>query len=143
MKTNHVLLLVAMVLLCGCKSNGPARPGTKPESSALTDDVGARVVVKGIVRHPVVAWSEDLTVARAIVTAEYVGARDPIVISIRRGHERFYIDPARLVLGIVDPWLEPGDVVELHTSTLLNPPYELYRTSIFQQERAGSIDEQR
>ena len=135
MKTSHVLWLVATVALLGCKSNKPAGPAARAESSAVNDSLPAQVVVRGIVRHPVILWTEDLTVARAIVTAEYVGVRDPVVISIRRGHERYYVDPARLLLGIVDPWLEPGDLVELHTSTAFNPPYELYRTSIFQQER--------
>ena len=143
MKTNHVLWLVAMVLLCGCQSTRYAGPSARVESSAITDNVPARVVVKGIVRYPFIQWTEDLTVARAIVTAEYLGARDPIVISIRRGRESFYVDPARLALGIVDPWLEPGDIVELHTSTASNPPYGLYTTSILQDERAGSRVEDR
>src|SRR5262245_12408009 len=143
MKTSQVLWLIAVVLLCGCKSSRQAAPAVRAEPSAFTDDGHARVIIKGIVRYPVILWTEDLTVARAIVTAEYLGTRDPVIISIQRGREKYYVDPARLVLGIVDPWLEPGDVVELHTSTLLNPPYELYRTSILQDERTGSTDDQR
>jgi hypothetical protein len=73
----------------------------------------------------VLPWTEDLTVTRAIVQAEYLGQRNPLTISIQRQGERLFVDPARLLLGIIDPWLEAGDILELHMSTQIRRPYDL------------------
>jgi hypothetical protein len=102
-------------------------------------------MVKGNVMNSVVPWTEDLTVARAIVTAEYLGVRDPVSISVRRHGERFFVSPTWLLLGVVDPWLEPGDVLELHTSTLLGTTYDFwqYRNIVLELENARISREKR
>ena len=126
MKTGlWLLFLAAALLICvGCQT-------TPPSNSALlaldtdTEYLPQSVIVKGNVRHPVLPWTEDLTVTRAIVQAEYLGLRNPLTISIQLQGERLFVDPARLLLGIIDPWLEAGDILELHTSTQIKRPYDL------------------
>jgi len=123
MKTGLRLVSVAAVLLicAGCQtpSPNPAPIASEPEF------IPHSVIVKGNVRYPVLPWTDDLTVTRAIVQAEYVGFRRPYTISIMRQGERLFVDPARLMLGIIDPWLEAGDILELHMSTQIRRPYDL------------------
>ena len=71
------------------------------------------VSVFGEVRNQTVNWTEDLTLSKAIVSAEYLGKREPRAILIIRNNQTMYIDPKLLIKGNLDPPLEPGDVVEL------------------------------
>ena len=125
MKTGlWLLFLAAALLICvGCQSTPPPAPiyvAHAPDAEYLPQSV----IVKGNVRHPVLPWTDELTVTRAIVQAEYVGHRKPITISIMRQGERLFVDPARLLLGIIDPWLEAGDILELHMTTQIKAPYD-------------------
>ena len=124
MKTGLWLWLLAAVALVsvGCESSRSLGPPVA-SNSADAEYVAQSVIVKGNVLHPVLPWTDDLTVARAIVQADYIGQRNPITISIQRQGERLFVDPARLMLGIIDPWLEAGDILELHTSTQIRRPY--------------------
>ena len=70
------------------------------------------VFVRGDVRNPVVPWSEELTLARAILAAEYVGRTDPHSINVLRGGKSKRFSTLRLLAG-EDMDLEPGDVVEI------------------------------
>jgi hypothetical protein len=127
--------LIAAFLVAGCQCPKTSRPAHVP-SAAVKDYVPAVVTVKGNVANSMVPWSDDLTVSKAILMAEYWGARDPVSISVRRDGELFFVSPTRLLQGIVDPWLEPGDILELHTGVLVNPPLEIrpYRRVVFHWE---------
>lgn len=124
MKTGHWLVLLGAILLTcgGCETTSPPSMSVAPRE---TEFIPHSVIVKGNVLYPVLPWTEDLTVTRAIVRAEYVGRRNPLTISIMRQGERLFVDPARLMLGIIDPWLEAGDILELHMSTQIRRPYDL------------------
>jgi hypothetical protein len=74
---------------------------------------GAVVYFRGFVRKPAVPWAEDLTLAKALLQAEYTGMWDPRLITITRKGETFRINPKRLLSGQEDPVLEPGDIVEV------------------------------
>lgn len=126
MKTGPWLWLVAAALLTsvGCKSTKPSSPPLFTDLNGDTETVPQSIIVKGNVLHPVLPWTEEMTVSRAIVQADYIGLRNPLTISIRRNGERLFVDPARLLLGMIDPWLEPGDIIELHTTTQIRPPYD-------------------
>jgi hypothetical protein len=70
------------------------------------------ITVHGTVRNPLVPWSPELTVAKAIVAAEYLGKKDPTEIIVVRKSQAFRIDPKQLFNGN-DPLLETGDIIEL------------------------------
>ncbi len=120
MKTNHVIYLLAVVLLVGCKSTRHPEPPVVKQ--IIDEQVPLSVIVKGNVKYPVIPWTEDLTVAKAILTAEYLGVRDPLTIIIRRQGDRMFVSPTRLVHGVVNPWLEPGDILEIRAAGLVQPP---------------------
>ena len=127
MKTAHSVwfLLFAGFLSAGCQATRRPEPPVIPKAATAHEDGPKSVIVKGNVRYPVIPWTEDLSVARAIDAAEYVGVRDPLSISVRRRGDRFFVSTQRLVQGIVDPWLEPGDIVEIRTATPLQIPSTL------------------
>lgn len=145
MKTAPFVGLITVVLLCGCQCGRHVAPPPLAAPSTTSDDPPAPVMVKGNVVNSMVPWTEDLSVSKAIVIAEYQGARDPVSISVRREGELFFVSPTRLVQGIVDPWLEPGDILELHTGVLVNPPLEIrpYRKIVFHWAEAGHARERR
>jgi hypothetical protein len=137
MKTAEFVGLITVLLLCGCQCGRHAGPAAVAPTLNTHSDVPAPVMVKGNVLNSMVPWTEDLTVAKAILTAEYLGVRDPVSISIRRDGELFFVNQTWLLLGAVDPWLEPGDILELHTAVLLNPPLALrpsYRSVVLHRD---------
>lgn len=127
MKTGLRLLFLAAALLplTACQTTPPATPAPVATTADEPEFFPQSVVVKGNVRYPVVPWTDNLTVTRAIVQADYAGQRNPLTISIMRQGERLFVDPARLQLGIIDPWLEAGDILELHMTTQVKRPYDL------------------
>lgn len=137
MKTGLLTSLALATLLSGCVSdkNTPPRIVAAPTSDTTAP---RSVIVKGSVRYNVVPWTEDLTVAKAIVIADYIGPRDPTSIVIRRNGDRFFVSTSRLMLGLIDPWLEAGDILELWTARTLKPVYP-YDFSSFDVEHAGLL----
>lgn len=70
------------------------------------------VTVLGPVRNPKLDWTEDLTLARAIVEAGYHGRTGPREIIVRRGEEETRVDPRQLLAG--EDWtLQAGDRIEI------------------------------
>ncbi len=67
----------------------------------------------GPVREPVVEWTETLTLAEAIIVADYRDARDPRVIVVHRKGAAIPVELKQLLAG-EDMSLEPGDVIEIH-----------------------------
>ncbi len=65
----------------------------------------------GPVRQPLVEWTEDLTLAQAIIAADYQGP-DPRVLIVHRNGQAIPVDPQRLLAGDDMP-LERGDVIEI------------------------------
>jgi hypothetical protein len=78
------------------------------QPSAQTTDV----VFVGQVNHPVVTWTDGLTLAQAILAADYFSPENPSAIVIRRGGEEIDFPPYRLLNGEDFP-LQPGDLVEM------------------------------
>jgi hypothetical protein len=73
---------------------------------------GPTVTVLGEVRNALVPWTADLTLAKAVVAAQYYGRIDPTQITIQRYGKEIHCDPKDL-LGGKDVQLEPNDVIEL------------------------------
>lgn len=82
---------------------------TGPVLPTLEDPV---VWVVGPVRWPVLDWRKGLTLAEAILMADYLPATDPSAIILHRGSIAIPIDLARLLDG--EDWaLLPGDRIEI------------------------------
>jgi hypothetical protein len=73
---------------------------------------GPTVTVLGPVRNSLVPWTADLTLAKAVLAAEYYGPRDPSAIIIQRGGKEFTYDPETLLNGQDIP-IDPNDVIEI------------------------------
>lgn len=110
------LILLLAALLCGCKTKqqrgATPPPVYMPHGAQMQQQQQLAVFVRGDVRNPVVPWSEDLTLARAILAAEYVGRFDPHSINLIRGSRSRRFSTAMLLAG-ADTDLEPGDIIEI------------------------------
>jgi hypothetical protein len=73
---------------------------------------GPTVTFIGEVRNQLIPWTADLTLARAIVAADYYGPGDPTTIVVIRDGQQTVYDPKKLLRGN-DVLLEPKDVVEI------------------------------
>jgi hypothetical protein len=111
-----------LIFPCGCVSKTKAKAQAKAaflagqqESAGrakLAEMSAGNVTIIGPVRNPAVSWSEDLTLAKAIVAAGYVPANDPRQIVIIRNGEAIMIEPKRLLAGEDVPLLR-GDVLQI------------------------------
>jgi hypothetical protein len=73
---------------------------------------GPTVIFTGPVRNVLVPWTADLTLAKALLAADYFGKNDPSAITIRRGGEEIRVDPTKL-LGGDDVPLQPRDIIDI------------------------------
>lgn len=127
-------LMLFVLLLAGCTTKSKAQAQAKsaylagqlqalqraqqqqqmpPASQPIAPASSNTVSIVGDVANPVLVWSEGLTLVRAIVAADYRSPQDPSVIFIVRKGQTFKVNPRQLINGLIDPVLEPGDVVEL------------------------------
>jgi len=108
------------LVCCGCVSRSKARAqaaaafaaGQRQGFDTVTEARRVHVRVLGPVRQPEVMWTEGLTLAAAIVAADYTLPGEPRAIFILRQRERVFVDPKRLLRGEDVP-LEPGDTIEI------------------------------
>ena len=112
--------LLLGILLTGCASKAKAqKPGggafNPGEQKALIEQQTQEPAVwfRGDVRNLRVPWTEGLTLAQAILAAQYTANWDPRVITITRAGELYSVNPRRLMRGQDNPLLEPGDLVEI------------------------------
>ena len=70
------------------------------------------VTVLGEVKNHAIPWTEDLTLAKAIIAAGYSGRTDPTDIVIIRDGKGTQVNPQKL-LGGEDVPLQAGDVVTI------------------------------
>ena len=73
---------------------------------------GPCVTVNGEVRIRVVPWTQGLTLAKAVIAADYYGAKDPGQLIIVHNGIANRVDPKQLLSGVDIP-LQPGDIVQL------------------------------
>ena len=115
-------LLLALGLSAGCVSRKKAQSqahaaflrGQQQAAmiSRQTQLQGPLVTVIGAVRNPQVRWTTDLTLAKALIAADYYGQANPAeIIIIREGRQLPY-DPNKLLAGEDMP-LEPNDLVQV------------------------------
>ena len=118
-----VSLLLSGMVLCGCVSKAKADAQARAaffagQQQALRQMQGQQlpegptVTVLGAVQNHLVPWTRDLTLAKALVAAGYIGTADPVEIIITRDGVEKRVDPKGLLEGQDAP-LEPRDVVEV------------------------------
>ena len=122
------MLVLLAVAFAGCvsksKANAQARKayiaGQQETMMRMqqmqTQGQGPCVTINGEVRNHVVPWTEGLTLAKALVAADYLGAADPAQIIILHNGVGKRVEPKQLLSGVDIP-LQPGDVVHLLQQT--------------------------
>lgn len=113
-----LMLMVLEVTACTTKSKADAQAQAAyaaGQQRALTamPNQPPTVTFRGDVRNPVVPWTEDLSLAAALLAAEYTALWDPHSISITRQGQTFRVNPRHFLSGAENPLLEPGDIVEV------------------------------
>lgn len=115
------MLLLASLVLAGCESRKTAdmrardayMTGQMQATRQMQSQQPPEVFVRGSVRNPVVAWTDGLTLANAIVTADYTGFMNPVVVRVvRNGLVAVEMKGVDLLHGQDAP-LQPGDIVVL------------------------------
>ena len=116
-------LLVA-IALAGCASKDKADARARAAFVAGQQQAALRmqqvqtlpqapsVTINGEVRNHIVPWTQDLTLAAALVAADYYGATDPSLIYLVRSGKATVVDAKQLLSGVDVP-LQAGDVVQL------------------------------
>jgi hypothetical protein len=116
-----ILAFLSILILCpvGCVSKSRAQlqaqqayvagqektlEETRPKPQVVT--------VTGPVRNSVIPWTEELTLANAIIAADYTAYLRPRFIRVTRNGESITVNPNDLLLGQDMPLLA-GDVVEV------------------------------
>src|ERR1043166_2735064 len=82
------------------------------ERMQQTQARGPTVTFIGQVKNSPIPWTLNLTLAKAIVAAEYYGPTDPKQIVLVRDGKEIPFDPKTLLSGEDVP-LQPSDVVEI------------------------------
>jgi hypothetical protein len=70
------------------------------------------VTVTGPVRNSIIPWTEELTLAKAIVAADYTGYLNPKLIRVIRDGQPTDIKPSALLAGEDMP-LQAGDTIQV------------------------------
>ena len=115
-----VLLLAVLLGGCVSKSKADARARAafiagQQQAVARMQQIqgqGPSVTINGEVRNRVVPWTEGLTLAKAVVAADYYGVTDPAQIIIVHNGIATQVEPRQLLNGVDIP-LQPGDIVQL------------------------------
>ena len=115
-------ILAGLCLISGCVSKSKAQAEAKAAFLAgqrqaammawQSQIKGPTVTVIGEVRNPLVPWTTELTLAKAVLAAEYYGQKDPSEILIQRNGQEIRYDPKQLLDG-TDVQLQPSDVIQL------------------------------
>jgi hypothetical protein len=117
----QVVVILLVVSLAGCVSKKEAE--LKAQQAYMAGQAQAakqwqsqrppEVVVRGPVRNPVLPWTEGLTLAKAIVDADYTGFMNPILVRVIRNGVMIEEMKGIDLLHGRDVPLEPGDIVDI------------------------------
>jgi len=105
--------------LCGCVSKSKAKTQERAAFAAGQQQAMERILLArnsvtmlGPVRNPLVTWAQGLTLAKALLAADYYAKGEPKQIVIVRNGQTIPVDPKQLLAGEDVP-LEAGDVVNI------------------------------
>src|SRR4051794_31368123 len=113
-------VLVNATALTGCTSQAKAKEQAKAAYLAGQQEGMFRmqqartptVTIIGHVRNPMVTWTPDMTLAKAILAAGYLDSHDPTQILIVRNGQAVPVEPKQLLSGEDVP-LQSGDMIQL------------------------------
>ncbi len=118
------LLLFLTCSLCSCVSTSKAKEREQAaflagqrqaqQQFAQSQQHGPSVTIVGPVRNPVVPWTVGLTLAKALIAANYYGPSEPAQIVILRDGRPVIVNVQSFLAG-QDVSLRPRDVVELNS----------------------------
>jgi hypothetical protein len=118
---NGLTIVAITYASAGCVSKTKAKADAQAAYLAGQQQTMARmqlqsaspsVKIVGNVANNTLPWTEDLTVAKAIVAAGYLGTKDPGHIFLVRGGRALPVDPKQLLVGQDIP-LQQGDVLQI------------------------------
>ena len=120
MKRLTALLLLVAVAISGCTTKSQAQAQARAaflagQQQGLAQQTRLQtqiVLVRGPVRNQLIPWNEELTLAKAILAAEYQPSGYPRAIDVTRQGETIRFDPRQLLRGEDLP-LEVGDIVDI------------------------------
>jgi hypothetical protein len=113
-----LMVLAAVLLGAGCVSDRKAQMEARQaylagqQQAVQGRENTFNVTVQGQVRNHVIPWTIDLTLARAIVQANYNGIFNPKIIRVFRNGQTIEVDPNDLLKGADMP-LQAGDTVQI------------------------------
>lgn len=111
------MLLAVLTVSAGCVSRKAAQAHAQAAFQAGQQRQAVQqtpvVFVRGEVWQNVVPWHEGMTLADAVLAADYRGLFDPASIIVTRQDGSVTINVRRLLQGHENLELQPGDVVEL------------------------------
>jgi hypothetical protein len=114
-----VLVLFGLVLIAGCVSKTKSRMNAQQafiagqqQAMMAMQQKATTVEIRGDVKNMTIPWTQDLTLAKAIVAAEYQGRHDPTSVLILRNGAGIEIKAAELLQGHDEPLL-PGDIINI------------------------------
>jgi hypothetical protein len=119
MKKLTVACGLTAILVAGCVSKSTANAKARAAYLAGQQQGMAMaatqnsVWVVGNVKNPIIPWTDDLTLIKAIVAADYLGEGDPGQIALLRNGQPTKSFTAKQLLGGFDLPLLAGDRIEV------------------------------
>jgi hypothetical protein len=117
-----VSILICLSACTGCVSKSKAEAQARAaflagqqQASVMNQRAqfqGPTVTILGEVKNNLIPWTADLTLAKALLQANYYGSSDPTEILVQRGTQEIRYNSAKLLTGD-DLQLQPNDVVIL------------------------------
>ena len=118
-RTFIICFLMLVLAAAGCTTKSEAKAQARAaflmgqQQALAQQQQGPVVTVVGQVKNRTVPWTEDMTLTKALIAAEYQGFSNPRVITIIRNGQRFEVNVKQLLNGREDPPLETGDTIEI------------------------------
>ena len=106
-----LILSVAAVLVASCA--GKQKQAPPPGMMAATNAPFAAILFSGDVKAQVVPWVEGITLAQALIAAQYTGFWDPHSITVTRNGIPYKVDVKKFLRGDENPEMQAGDSVEV------------------------------
>jgi hypothetical protein len=121
MRQAIAIFTLLLLVLTGCETKKEAEmqareaymEGQAQAAKQWREQQPPQVFMRGPVRHPAVPWTDGLTLAQAIVAAEYTGYMNPIFIRVIRNGQMVEEMKGIDLLHHHDFPLEAGDVVDI------------------------------